>query len=366
MQVMPSATLNVGAGAIFGAALRGSGISSPSVIISQMHFNEFHMLKVFFGASACSVYVSSGALLLHPKCGSGRLTATYRIVVSGARRTGYLVDKARIPSSYGWFGTYDANLVGGLLIGAGMSITGSCPGTALVQAAAGIRSGVFVVLGGVFGAMIFTKASPRLRKSIRYDPVQSGAMAPVHTVQSKLGVGTKGVILAYEAACISVIALTSIAAPRDSSLLHPILGALLLGVAQAVSVVLRFKTIGVSAAYADFSKSFGRYTGRSSGDSDIFTPAVQFALGIVVGSAVLAGYAPTLHENHHVSAIAAAFGGLIMVFGCRLAGGCPSGHGISGLATFSLASFVTVAAIFAGGIGTAMLFDMEIGQIIQV
>ena len=240
-----------------------------------------------------------------------------------------------------------------------MAITGACPGTALVQAAAGIRSGVYVVLGGVVGAMVFGKASPRLRKSTHDDTSKSCALVPVHTVQSKLGIGTREVILAYEAACISVIALTSMAAPRDSSLLHPILGALLLGVAQAVSVVLRFKTIGVSAAYSDFSKFLGRCTGSVSGHSDLFTPAMQFALGIVVGSAVLAGYAPTLHEDHHISAVAAASGGLIMVIGCRLAGGCPSGHGISGLATFSLASFATVAAIFAGGIGTAFLLDTK-------
>lgn len=48
-------------------------------------------------------------------------------------------------------------------------------------------------------------------------------------------------------------------------------------------------------------------------------------------------------------------GGFLMLFGARLADGCTSGHGISGMAQLSVGSTVAVAAIFAGGIATAML-----------
>ena len=41
-------------------------------------------------------------------------------------------------------------------------------------------------------------------------------------------------------------------------------------------------------------------------------------------------------------------GGILLVFGARLAGGCTSGHGLSGMASLSIASFVTVASMFAG------------------
>jgi hypothetical protein len=43
-----------GAGAIFGSALRISGVYSPAVIVSQMHLQDFHMLKVFLAGSASS------------------------------------------------------------------------------------------------------------------------------------------------------------------------------------------------------------------------------------------------------------------------------------------------------------------------
>lgn len=51
----------------------------------------------------------------------------------------------------------------------------------------------------------------------------------------------------------------------------------------------------------------------------------------------------------------AFLGGFIMLFGARIAGGCTSGHGISGMAQLSAGSTVAVAAMFAGGILTALL-----------
>lgn len=53
---------------------------------------------------------------------------------------------------------------------------------------------------------------------------------------------------------------------------------------------------------------------------------------------------------------ALAFGaGFIMLLGARIADGCTSGHGLSGMAQLAVGSTVAVAAMFAGGIATAML-----------
>jgi len=48
-------------------------------------------------------------------------------------------------------------------------------------------------------------------------------------------------------------------------------------------------------------------------------------------------------------------GGALMAFGARLAGGCTSGHGISGTLQLDLGSWLVVACMFIGGITTAML-----------
>lgn len=49
----------------------------------------------------------------------------------------------------------------------------------------------------------------------------------------------------------------------------------------------------------------------------------------------------------------AFIGGLLLLFGARLAGGCTSGHMISGISQLTVGSFVFGAAIFASGILTA-------------
>lgn len=46
-------------------------------------------------------------------------------------------------------------------------------------------------------------------------------------------------------------------------------------------------------------------------------------------------------------------GGFVLLFGARLAGGCTSGHGISGISQLAVGSIITVIFMFAGGIVAA-------------
>ena len=47
--------------------------------------------------------------------------------------------------------------------------------------------------------------------------------------------------------------------------------------------------------------------------------------------------------------------GVVMGFGARTAGGCTSGHGMSGVSLFSPASIVATATFFATAVGLALL-----------
>jgi uncharacterized membrane protein YedE/YeeE len=51
----------------------------------------------------------------------------------------------------------------------------------------------------------------------------------------------------------------------------------------------------------------------------------------------------------------AFIGGFVMLLGARIADGCTSGHGLSGMAQLAVGSTVAVAAMFAGGIAAATL-----------
>jgi uncharacterized membrane protein YedE/YeeE len=48
-------------------------------------------------------------------------------------------------------------------------------------------------------------------------------------------------------------------------------------------------------------------------------------------------------------------GGFVMLLGARIADGCTSGHGLSGMAQLAVGSTVAVTAMFVGAIATAML-----------
>jgi len=74
-----------------------------------------------------------------------------------------------------------------------------------------------------------------------------------------------------------------------------------------------------------------------------------------------AGFSPAWTRMTGVTSLAGRMawgfaGGFVLLLGARIAGGCTSGHGISGMAQLAVGSTVAVAAMFAGGILTAALF----------
>jgi hypothetical protein len=59
---------------------------------------------------------------------------------------------------------------------------------------------------------------------------------------------------------------------------------------------------------------------------------------------------------------AAAFaGGIIAMIGARLADGCPSGHGLSGMMQLSMSGFAALAFFFIAGVITAAIFYRKRG-----
>ena len=92
----------------------------------------------------------------------------------------------------------------------------------------------------------------------------------------------------------------------------------------------------------------------------------MLVIGIFIGAYIsskldksftLESVPPLWSKNFGSSVTKRAFfsiiGGIIAIIGVRMAGGCPSGHGLSGLMQLSLSSFVAVIMFFAVGIITA-------------
>jgi uncharacterized membrane protein YedE/YeeE len=53
----------------------------------------------------------------------------------------------------------------------------------------------------------------------------------------------------------------------------------------------------------------------------------------------------------------AFLGGFLIIFGARIAGGCTSGHIISGITQLSISGFIFAAGVFGAGIVTAKMLQ---------
>ena len=133
MNILVAIGLGLAMGAVFGIALEKSRVFEPGAIVSQMQLRTFLMLKIFLTA------VITGLVVLAVLQG-----------IWGVK----MYPKALI---------WQADIVGGLLLGVGISIAGACPGTVFAQIGAGYRDAWFTVAGGILGAMAFGYLEPTLR-----------------------------------------------------------------------------------------------------------------------------------------------------------------------------------------------------------
>jgi uncharacterized membrane protein YedE/YeeE len=151
----------------------------------------------------------------------------------------------------------------------------------------------------------------------------------------------------------------------------------LIGVLTLVTLSFSKKPVGASSAYADLAGMIGRVLAPGHvGSLEYYRdhkPAVTWTLVFVTGAIAgafisawsggeLTGtYLQNLwvarfgSESQAIRTVLALVGGGLMAFGARLAGGCTSGHGISGTLQLAVSSWIAVLCFFVGGIAVAML-----------
>ena len=157
----------------------------------------------------------------------------------------------------------------------------------------------------------------------------------------------------------------------------PYLVGALIGVLSMATFYFSKKPLGASTAYARLAGLFGKAVAPRHTESlkyyQDFKPRVDWEVMLlagVVGGAFLAAWLggeltgewlPAMwaarfgHESLALRLALAFAGGGLMAFGARMAGGCTSGHGISGTLQLSVGSWIAVICFFVGGIATAFL-----------
>lgn len=133
--------------------------------------------------------------------------------------------------------------------------------------------------------------------------------------------------------------------------------------------------LGASSSYAKLAGMVGKWVNRKHIERLAFFQkkvprldwSVMLLFGIVVGAflAALWGneltgrWLPPMWAERFGSAVwlrlvVAFSGGAMMAMGARIAGGCTSGHGISGALQLSVGSWIALVCFFAGGVAVAM------------
>ncbi|OAA36152.1 YeeE/YedE family protein [Beauveria brongniartii RCEF 3172] len=322
-------------GASFGAAMIAAGFYNPAVVVAQLRFENWHMVQAFLAATASSIVYYA----VSDRAGYARLTPRASAPVG------------LLPT------TYDGNILGGALLGAGMALSGSCPGTLFAQMAAGVRTGFYAlagaVVGGVFWTGILSKAVARRRRA------GVGHHKPeIVTVDEYLGISKPAAMLLYEAGFAAVVAVTWLYTPRFPGTKMPgALGGLLISLSQLASIATRGSMIGISGSFSELG---GLVWAALAGDAAARPAAltnILFAVSAGAGALLLATLAPTLVDAPvlEIAPPQAVLGGALMVVGARMAGGCTSGHGISGISLLSTSSLITIATTFATGFVVASL-----------
>lgn len=156
-----------------------------------------------------------------------------------------------------------------------------------------------------------------------------------------------------------------------------------IGVLSCVSILTMGKALGTSSSFVHaagfavgavapgrvFGDDASAYFAKEiSEKTPMFDWQVMLVVGVFLG-ALLASRLSGAHTPETVPGlwawrfgpskvvryVSAFFAGAIMLFGARMAGGCTSGHAISGGLQLALSSWVFIAAMFSSGIATAFL-----------
>lgn len=323
-------------GFLFGAILQSARLNKYDTISGMARLEDYTVAK------AILVAVGVGAILLNIEIGMGFASFHVKPLI--------LVGVS----------------LGGLIFGVGMAILGYCPGTMAVSLGEGSMDALVGIIGSIFGGIVYTLVQPAIQ----------GMMGPdlgKISLQSTLGDGS----LFYIGLFVFGIVLVGIAFWLHQLEMKKNYKWLYAGILLAVLDSIVFMTsvfnrpIGASTTYPYVGDLICNLTQndyfasiQKPGNWEFIFLAGAFLSGIVVSllrkdfkiRLIYSGWSKT-EGNSSVKRIIWAFiGGFILLFGARMAGGCTSGHVISGGMQVAVSSLVFGAFVFAGLLLTGKYF----------
>jgi len=257
-------------------------------------------------------------------------------------------------------------LIGGLLFGAGMALLGYCPGTLAISFGEGSVDALFGIIGGLFGGLFYTIVLPYIKPVLGPD---FGAIS----LNSLLGTNTIFFVVTIITGVVFSIA-AFVLHKKDKNQSKKWIPA---GIALAILNLIVFSSavtnrpIGASTTFPYVADLLTGFTNndyykaiQTPGNWELIFLTGAFIAGVVISLIRKDFKLILIHDNWRkykgdskTKRIIWSFaGGFILLFGARMAGGCTSGHILSGGMQFAFSSLFFSVFVFAGLLITGKLF----------
>lgn len=324
-------------GFLFGAILQSANLNRYNVISGMATLENFAVPK------AITVAIGVGTVIIAIEIGLG--FATYHIK----------------PFLLGGIA------IGGIIFGIGMAILGYCPGTLPVSLGEGSVDAFIGIIGGLVGGFVYTILLPSINSILGPD---LGSISLYTLVgQHHFIFYVLDIIIGMAFVWIGFI-LNKKEKSTSYNWLYAGIGLAILNAVVFLSVITN-RIIGASTAYPYVADLITNTTQNSyfakiqePGKWEVLFLAGAFISGIIISVLRKEFKITIIHSNWErykgnsksKRLIWSFIGGFILIIGARMAGGCTSGHILSGGMQLSLSSLVFAIFVFAGLLITGKYF----------
>ncbi len=258
-------------------------------------------------------------------------------------------------------------VLGGLIFGSGMAILGYCPGTLAVSLGEGALDALVGIIGGLLGGLAYTLVLPAI----------SGILGPnwgkvsLYTITG--GANVLFFILVFVLAIVFIYFAFWMDQKENGSDKKWIYSGIALAVLNAFVFLgsVANRPIGASTTYPYLADYLSGLTQnpyylkiQTPGHWEFIFLTGAFLAGLVISlikkdfqlRLIFSNWQHYKGVNSAVRIIWALVGGFILIFGARMAGGCTSGHILSGGMQLAVSSLVFALFVFMGLLITGKLF----------
>jgi uncharacterized protein len=324
-------------GFLFGSILQYAKLNRYNVISGMATLENFAVAK------AIAVAIGVGAVIIAIEIGLG--LASYHIK----------------PFILGGIA------IGGVIFGAGMAILGYCPGTLAISLGEGSIDALLGIAGALFGGFVYTVLLPSFQSILGPD---LGSFSLYTLIGQHHFIFYLVDVIIGVAFILAAFRLNKLEKAPDMKWFYAGIGLALLNAVVFLSVGTD-RIIGASTAYpyvADlitgttYNSYFPKIQGPGKWEVLFLTGA--FVSGIVISLFRKEFKITLIHSNwekYKGNSIAkriiwSFIGGFILIFGARMAGGCTSGHILSGGMQLAVSSLVFAVFVFGGLLFTGKYF----------